>query len=128
MIISTPKHNVIECIALEFAGVWYDAARSSGLKPSKHRTARHFAAHNIEKFMPHAIKHAIDLLGRPDISPILKDEIHQAILERVNDSSAKALAESANLPNIDISKFLAIEDSARLTAQVVKKVQDAKIS
>lgn len=119
MKISAPKHNVLECMALEMAGVWYEWARSSGLKPSRHKTARHFAAHNLEKFLPHAIAIAIDMLGRSDIPVLMKDQIHQAILERINDP---VIAPTNGLPDIDISKIISVQDRARIAADALKHI------
>ena len=81
-----PKSVVIEHTALEMACVWYESCLSSGLLPSKQqKTMKAWARANFQKFIPHAIEHLTSLLSRPDINDLCKQEIHEAILERVND-------------------------------------------
>ena len=107
-----PKLNLIEHVALELAGVFYDIGRSQGLK-SKHKTARAYAAANIEKFVPHAVKTLLEQLNNPSISAEAKDEITESLFERINDPMAKSLADaSANhaLPDIDIAKLIPVKE------------------
>lgn len=80
----TPQSLLIEKTALEFAAVFYEAGRSSGLK-SKHKDARAFAKANLTRFIPKAIEHLMDLLGKDYIPQDQKDLIYEAIMERAND-------------------------------------------
>ncbi len=107
-----PKLNLIEHVALELAGVFYDTGRSQGLK-SKYKNARAYAYANLEKFVPHAVKTLLDQLNNSSISAEAKDEIMESLLERVNDPMAKSLADaSANhaLPDIDIAKLIPVKE------------------
>lgn len=100
----TPRSTLIEKTALEFAAVWYDVGRSQGLK-SKHKTARHFAAHNFIKFIPRAIEHLIDILNNPHSAPEMKQEIYSALMERIHDVDNNALFDN-RLPNVDLTKVI----------------------
>ena len=79
----TPNSTVIEKTALEMAAVFYDAARSSG--GTSKLTQRAWARKNFQKFIPRAIQILISMLGRSDISDLMKQEIYEALIERVND-------------------------------------------
>lgn len=83
-ILQPPKSNLIEKTALEFACTFYEAARSSGLT-SKYKDAREYGRANFEKFIPKAVEILMDMLGKKHISTVMKDEIHFALLERVNN-------------------------------------------
>jgi len=103
--IITPASMLIEQTAGEFAGVFFDAARSSGMHKIKLRgqvinldkynnNPRKFAKAHLKKFIPDAVQHLIKLLGMPHMSPDQKEIIYQAIMERVNDPQLDALAKS----------------------------------
>ena len=93
-LLKAPESTVIEKVALEFAAVFYDAARSSG--STSKLTQRVWARKNFQKFIPPATKHLISMLGRSDIADLMKQEIHQALLERVNDPEVTMLDELAH--------------------------------
>ncbi len=99
-----PKHHVFEHVALEFAAVWYETRRSKGMT-SKFKDARSFARANFEKFLPVAIKHCIELLGRQDIPDLAKAEIYEALSERQNDPDINAMM-GFGLPDLDVKKIL----------------------
>lgn len=108
----TPKFNLIEHVALELAATFYEVGRSQGLK-SKHKNARLYAFANLEKFVPHAIKHLLEMLNNPSVSAEQKEEIFESLQERINDPTAQALAQSsgdAALPDIDIAKLIPVKD------------------
>ena len=102
--IITPRSQLIEKVAAEFAGIFYDAARSSGLKIInlkgtkidliKCKSAKIFARKYLEKFIADAVQHLISLLGRQDIPETAKSEIYEAIMERTNDEQLDTLAKS----------------------------------
>jgi hypothetical protein len=79
-----PESILIEKTALEFAAVYYEAGRSSGLT-SKHKNAKAFAQANVEKFIPLAVNYLMDMLGSPAYSKEVKDAIYDAFTERAND-------------------------------------------
>lgn len=107
-----PKLNLIEHIAAELAGVFYDVGRSQGLK-SKYKNARLYSYANLEKFVPHAIKAMLQMLNSPSVSAEQKEEIWEALQERINDPQAQSLADSsgqAGLPDIDIAKLIPVKE------------------
>ncbi len=101
-LMQTPKSTVIEKTALEFACVWYESCLSSGLLPSKaHKTQKAWARANFQKFIPHAIEHLTSMLSRNDINDLCKQEIHEAILERVNDPETITLENLSSPSNAE---------------------------
>ncbi len=103
-VIQTPRSTLIERTALEFACVFYDIGRSQGLK-SKHKSARHYAAHNFIKFIPRAVSHLIDILNQPNATPAMKLEIWTALQERIHDVDTTAAFDN-KLPDVDLTKVL----------------------
>lgn len=89
--IVTPSTGFIEKIAIELAGVWYDAARSSGLADDKYKNARRFAKHEFERFIPHAIKHCMEMLNNPSFDANAKMIIYDELMKRANDPEARAI-------------------------------------
>lgn len=80
----TPQSTLIEKVALEFAAVFYEAGRASGMT-SKHNDARSYARAYVERFIPLAVDHLMTMIGHPSIPPDQKDLIYDAFMERVND-------------------------------------------
>lgn len=80
----TPQSVLIEKTALEFACVFYEAGRSSGLT-SKHKDAKSYAKKYLTKFIPLAVSHLMDMLSNPNVHKEQKDLIYDALLERAND-------------------------------------------
>ncbi len=109
--IITPETNIIEKTAGEFAGVWYDACRSSDMKIVKlqgetinllkFKSAKFFARAHFEKFIPAATHALIEILSR-DTTPLdQKDIIYHALMERVNDDQLNTLGKAAGLPEYE---------------------------
>jgi hypothetical protein len=103
--IITPKSMLIEKTAGEFAGVFFEAARSSGMHKIKLRgqvinldkyknDPKKFAKQHLEKFIPDVVKHFVEMLGRKDIPADQKELIYEAIMERTNDPQLDTLAKS----------------------------------
>ena len=88
-----PKHNLIEKVAGQLAATWYEIGRGQGMT-SKYKNARLYARANIEKFIPKALEHLIDMLGNPSTPEIMKKEIYDAIMERKNDPDVAILTEN----------------------------------
>lgn len=108
----TPTLKLIEHVAAEMAAVFYETGRSQGMT-SKYKNARVYAMNNLEKFIPHAIKHLMTMLGNPSISAEMKEEIYDCLMERVNDPMAQSLAQSSEghaLPDIDIAKLIPVKE------------------
>lgn len=102
--IVTPRSTLIEQTALKLAATWYEIGRSQGMT-SKHKTARHWAAHNFIKFIPKAVEHLIDILNQPNAAPAMKEEIYAALMERIHDVDTTALFDN-KLPDIDLTKVI----------------------
>lgn len=103
-LIQQPRSTLIEKTALEFAAVFYDVGRSQGMT-SRHKSARHYAAHNFIKFIPRAVSHLIDILNQPNATPAMKLEIWTALQERIHDVDNNALFDN-RLPNVDLTKVI----------------------
>lgn len=96
-----PRHTVIEKTASELAAVFYEAARSSGLK-SQFKTPRAFARAKFITFIPKAVELLTSMLGRSDIHDLMKQEIFEALSERINDPEVSQV-----FPNYDVEKIFA---------------------
>lgn len=110
--IADPSTVIVEKTAGEFAGVFYDAARSSGLTTIqlqgqkinllKYKSPRDFARRHIEKFIPSAVHSLIEIMSRPNCPPDQKELIYNALMERVNDKDIDMMAKTAgNLPEFE---------------------------
>lgn len=110
--IKDPSDVIIEKTAGEFAGVWYDAARSSGLKIVqlqrqkinllKYKSTRDFARRHLEKFIPAAVHALIDIMSRDSTPASEKEIIYNALMERVNDLDIDMTAKIAgDLPEFE---------------------------
>lgn len=110
--IKDPSDVIIEKTAGEMAGVFYDAARSSGLKVIqlqgqkinllKYKSPRDFARRHIEKFIPAAVHALTEILSRPETPIEQKDIIYNALMERVNDKDLDMMAKTAgDLPEFE---------------------------
>lgn len=101
-----PSDVIIEKTAGEFAGAFFEAARSSGMgiitlqgqriDLRKYKNdPRAFARRHIEKFIPAAVHALTDILSRPETPAEQKEIIYQAIMERVNDPDLDMMAKTA---------------------------------
>lgn len=90
-LVEAPKQVVIEQTALEFAATFYDAARSSGANSTKGQ--KQWARDNFVKFIPMAVQHLTAMLAQDNVADYLKQQIHEALLERVNDPEMQMLDE-----------------------------------
>ena len=109
--IKDPSDVIVEKTAGEFAGTFYDAARSSGLKVIqlqgqkinllKYKTPRAFARSHLEKFIPAAVEALIEIMSRENCPVEQKEMIYQALLERVNDQDIDMRGKMAKLPEFE---------------------------
>jgi len=110
--IKDPSDVIIEKTAGEMAGVFYDAARSSGMTVIqlqgqkinllKYKSPRDFARRHIEKFIPAAVHALTEILSRPNTLPDQKEIIYNALMERVNDPDLDMMAKTAgDLPEFE---------------------------
>lgn len=107
MKIVDPGNVIVEKTAGEFAGVFYDAARSSGLKVIKlqgkvinllrYKSPRAFARAHIEAFIPAAMHSLMQILSRPETPEPQKKLIYDAVMERVNDANLGMMGKTAGL-------------------------------
>jgi hypothetical protein len=112
MKIKDPSDVIIEKTAGEFAGVFYDSARSSGMKIIKlqgqtinllrYKSPRDFARRHLEKFIPAAVHALTEILSRPETLANQKEIIYQALMERVNDPDLDMMAKTAgDMPSFE---------------------------
>lgn len=80
-----PANPLIYRTALQYAAVFYEAGRSSGLT-SQYKTPEDFAKRYMERFIPMVIKNFMAMLkpnsGRSDHE---KATIYEALMDPVND-------------------------------------------
>ena len=107
-----PSDVIVEKTAGEMAGVFYDAARSSGMTVIQlqgkkinllnYKSPRSFARRHLEKFIPAAVHALIEIMSRDTTPPEQKDVIYNAIMERVNDPDLDMMAKTAgDLPEFE---------------------------
>ena len=101
-----PADGLIEKVAGSLAAEWFEAALSSGLKDDRYnKNPRKFARENLERFIPYAIKHLLEILENPKVSTEQKFMIYEQILKRVTDPEMRALFPS----NTETDKILNFE-------------------
>lgn len=113
-----PRSMVIERTAAQMACVFYEAGMNMGAT-SKYKNAKQFARANLERFIPKAIEHLLEILNRPDINTHMKDEIYTAIMERVHDGQTNVMVDN-KLPDIDITKYLDHKPEAPIIINTTK--------
>ena len=96
-----PHSVLIEQTAGQYAAIFWEACRSSGMKAGKHKTARSYARANLEKFIPLVVKNLIEVMSRPETPVDMKETIYQAILERTNDEQLNEMGKLASLPEYE---------------------------
>jgi len=107
-----PHSILIEKTASEFAGVFFDAARSSGMEIIQlqgkkidlrkyKNNPRKFAKAHLEKFIPAAIHSLVQIMSRENTPISMKQQIYDAIMERTNDEGVNVLGKSAGLPEFE---------------------------
>lgn len=107
MKIKDPSDVIVEKTAGEFAALFWDAARSSGMKVIKlqgkninllrYKSPRDFARRHLEAFIPAAVHALTDILSRPETPEAQKRVIYDAIMERVNDPNLDMMGKTAGL-------------------------------
>lgn len=119
--IVAPHSILIEQVAAAMASAWYEIGRGQGLT-SKCKNAREYARKNLEKFVPRAVDHLLDILHNPYTNYEMKEIVYDALSERMNDRTNVTSTEVA-LPNIDFQKIL---DNINVAppSQQLKKVRD----
>ena len=107
-----PSNVIIEKVAGQMAGVFFDAARSSGLKiimlqgkkinlMKYKENPRNFARSNIEAFIPAAVEALIEIMSRENCPVEQKEMLYHALLERVNDQDIDMRGKLAKLPEFE---------------------------
>ena len=90
-LLEAPKSVVIEQTALEMACAVYEKAKSLGYKSTK--TQKQWARDHFTKYIPNAIQKLTEMLGQPNVADHLKQQIHEALTERINDPEMQMLDE-----------------------------------
>lgn len=125
--IVTPTTGMIERMAMEYAATWWEAARSSGLKPGKYKTARQFAKAKFEGFIPEVVKNLITMLGNPSLPPDQKMMIYDELMKRANDSDARKIfpskTEADKHLNFDLPDNFFENTFPDLAEQLSKKIR-----
>lgn len=110
--IVTPESTIIEQTAGQMAGVFFDAARSSGmgiinlqgqridLRKFKNNPVK-FAREHFEKFIPAAVHALTEVMSNPKTPDEHRQVIYNAILERVNDEELIMMGQAAGLPEFE---------------------------
>jgi len=109
--IKDPSDVIVEKTAGEMAGVFYDAARSSGMTVIKlqndtinllrYKSPREFARRHLEKFIPAAVHALNEIMCRDTTPPEQREVIYNAIMERINDVDLMDLGRAAMLPEYE---------------------------
>ena len=83
--IAIPANPLIYRTALQYAAIFYDVGRSSGLT-SEFKTPEAFAKRYFERFLPMVISNFIEML-KPgsNCTEHMKMEIHEALTDPIND-------------------------------------------
>jgi|SRR6185312_946802 len=123
-----PINPLIFKVAGEFAAVFYETGRSQGMT-SKHKTAKAYARHNIEKFVPLAIKHLIDMLKpTSNCTDFMRMEIYEALRDPINDPDLME-GKKNGLPDINaekLSKILNQYDKNKINLPVTSNPKSLK--
>lgn len=107
--IITPSSIIVEKTSGEFAAVWFEAARSSGIKVAKlqgekinllkyKNNPKLFARAHLEKFIPAAMHALIQIMSNPNTPEEQRKLIYEAVMERTNDPQLNVMAQAAGLP------------------------------
>lgn len=120
MKIVDPSNVIVEKTAGEFAGCFFDAARSSGMKVIKlqgqtinllrYKSPRAFARSHLEKFIPAAVHALTEILSRDSTPEPQKRIIYDAIMERVNDANLDMMGKAAGLPEFQNTVLYKADD------------------
>lgn len=120
--LNDPSSVLIEITAGNLAATWYEIGRSQGLK-SKYKTTKAYVNANVEKFIPKAIEHLIDMLGNEFVPHDQKEMIYDALSSRVNDPGNITSTDIKGLAPLDVMKVLNYAQVAP-PSQQLEKVRD----
>lgn len=119
-LIKKPINPLIYKVAGEFAAIMYETGRSQGMK-SKHKNARSYAQAYLEKYIPLAVKHLIELLKpTSNCTDFMRMEIYEALMDPVNDPDLMD-GKKNGLPDINaelIAKAMKAYDKNKITVPV----------
>jgi len=106
-----PSDVIVEKTAGEFAGVFYDSCRSSGMTVIKlqgdninllrFKSPREFARRHLEKFIPAAVHALNEIMCNPNTPEEKRQVIYNAIMERINDADLNMMGKTAQLPEFE---------------------------
>ena len=84
--IAKPINPLIFRTAATFAAEFYEIGRMQGMT-SKYKNHKAYVRAYLEKFIPFAIKHLIEMLkpGNPNVTEHMKQKIHAALTDPMND-------------------------------------------
>ena len=109
--IVAPVNPLIYKTALQYAAIFYDAGRSSGMT-SQYKTPEAFARRYLERFVPLVIKHFIEMLKpHSGISEHMKMEIHEALTDPINDPQLMDGNKKNGIVDINAEMLLKVIDA-----------------
>jgi len=109
-----PRDILIEKVAGQLAATWFEAAQNTPgmdtLRKKYRNDPRRYARMNLEKFIKPAVESLIECLKSPRLSLEAKEEIYNALIDRINDpenlTSDDIIKNGGLLPKIDIKPVL----------------------
>lgn len=111
-----PRDDLIERVAGEMAAEWFEAGLNTpGMNMLRHKyknNPRLYAQQNIEKFIPVAIKTLMDMLKpTSNCSAEMREEIYDALMDRVNEKGNITSTDIQGLSDIDVKKLMELSST-----------------
>ncbi len=128
-----PRDILIEKVAGELAATYFEAAQNTPqmdtLRKKYRNDPRRYARLNLEKWIPKAVETLISCLQSPRLSIEAKEEIFNALQDRVNDpdniTSDDIINNNGMLPKIDVKPL--IDAESRIPANRIAQMMDREV-
>ncbi len=128
-----PRDILIEKVAGELAATYFEAAQNTPqmntLRKKYRNDPRRYARMNLERWIPKAVETLISCLQSPRLSIEAKEEIYNAIADRVNDpdnlTSDDIINNGGMLPKIDVKPL--IDAESRIPANRIAQMMDREV-
>ncbi len=128
-----PRDILIEKVAGELAATYFEAAQNTPqmntLRKKYRNDPRRYARMNLERWIPKAVETLISCLQSPRLSIEAKEEIYNAIADRVNDpdnlTSDDIINNGGMLPKIDIKPL--IDAESRKPTNRIAQIMDREV-
>lgn len=127
-----PRDVLIEKVAGQLAATYFEAAQNTPqmdtLRKKYRNDPRRYARMNLEKFIKPAIECLIESLKSPRLSVEAKEEIYNALIDRINDPenliSDDIIKNGGLIPKIDIKTVL---DATNKPVDKIAQLMDREI-